>query len=106
MPHILADNLLKRLRGRYFTRLDDQFVEVFIRDECFDCNAPIALDSIILKETDEHLELSGLYRAVKPETGIKLTHGEPGRCRECHRRWLDPYRGLRAGEQGEVITHV
>lgn len=100
-----GDYLLRRLGGRNYTRLGDgceTLVEVFCISTCGDCGDFISLDSIILKESDDRLFEAGICRTVKPRAGYRLGPHEPPRCLECHRKWLDPYKALRAGEVGEI----
>ena len=81
--------VLHLLRGCHFTRLDDSFIEVFVRGECDVCKASISLGSQILKETDDaRLAANSIYPGVKPESGTILVEYGKAFCGACLGAWI------------------
>lgn len=78
-------NLLSSFRGRRFTRLDSETVEMYHVDHCEVCNFEVKVDPIITREAnDDTLIKSGLtLRALAPVPGSRPWCGAPALCSTC-----------------------
>lgn len=78
-------NLLSSFKGRRFTRLDSETVEMYHVARCESCSSEVKIDPIMTREcNDDTLVKSGLtHRAMAPVLGSRPWCGAPALCSTC-----------------------
>ena len=78
-------SLLQSFKGRRFTRLDTETVEMYHVDRCELCGSEVKIDPIMTREShDDTLLKSGLvHRALAPAPGTRAWVGASALCSTC-----------------------